>query len=468
MESFWQSDSGARTSRRVGNLGFKLSGRGAAAAILLTLASTSALAQDAINVTFPDSAKSYSVWIQDGYPNSLPTDLVAIQTKGQIQLANSVKTPTARVFVWDKATGTIADRKVSDAKDASWDVKANEFTDVPEVQISIQHDGKPVSAASVDLKDGARTQSQLLDSSAKGVISFFVVKGGKIDASVKYRSNGAMATPVNQSFELSAKGATPPVFKVALPDPVETVAGGAVSPAATSPGTPVASTDGTQPTPAGAPGTAATGAPARQSVQSSPFGTLIVLFVVLIAVLGAGYALMMFIKNNPEKAKATLEQLGAQIPKSPDDDMNAGIPAVPLQAPAPPQPIQKIMLGDSTPDPLGSVSPISSPSTISLGGFGGSAVAASPQLRSSSGDVIPISDVPLVVGRDPGLGLSLTGESTVSRKHAEVVKSGDSVVVRDLGSTNGTYVNGNRLQSDVVLRPGDEVQFGAIRFRYEG
>ena len=164
-------------------------------------------------------------------------------------------------------------------------------------------------------------------------------------------------------------------------------------------------------------------------------------------------------------AKAKFEQLGIQIPKPPDDDLNAGIPAVPLAAPAPPQPVQKIMLGDSSPDPLAGSGPVA---PISMGGFGGHAIASSPQLRSASGDVIPISDTPLVVGRDPGLGLSLVGESTVSRRHAELAKRGDSVVVKDLGSTNGTYVNGSKLQGEVALRPGDEVQFGAIRFRFEG
>jgi pSer/pThr/pTyr-binding forkhead associated (FHA) protein len=38
----------------------------------------------------------------------------------------------------------------------------------------------------------------------------------------------------------------------------------------------------------------------------------------------------------------------------------------------------------------------------------------------------------------------------------------------DHGSTNGTFVNGAKVSGEAFLRPGDEVQFGAIRFRYEG
>jgi hypothetical protein len=199
-------------------------------------------------------------------------------------------------------------------------------------------------------------------------------------------------------------------------------------------------------------------------VESSPVGSFVVLFVVLAAVLFAGYQGMQYMKKNPDKARSTLEQLGAQIPKPGDDQLNDGVPNMPIQAPAPPQPAQKIMLGDSSPDPLAGAAPYNPYSAPA----GTSAVASSPQLRSALGDVIPIGDSPLVVGRDVGLGLSLASESSVSRRHAEVAKGPGGVVVRDLGSTNGTYVNGAKLQGETVLRPGDELRFGAVAFRYEG
>jgi pSer/pThr/pTyr-binding forkhead associated (FHA) protein len=66
-----------------------------------------------------------------------------------------------------------------------------------------------------------------------------------------------------------------------------------------------------------------------------------------------------------------------------------------------------------------------------------------------------------------GLGLSLVNESTVSRHHAEVTRTGDAVTVKDLGSTNGTYVNGVKLDGERTLSPGDYVQFGAVKLRYE-
>jgi pSer/pThr/pTyr-binding forkhead associated (FHA) protein len=65
------------------------------------------------------------------------------------------------------------------------------------------------------------------------------------------------------------------------------------------------------------------------------------------------------------------------------------------------------------------------------------------------------------------LPVSLPGETTVSRRHAEIVRAGDRVVVEDLGSTNGTFVNDSPVTGERELASGDEVRFGAARLRYE-
>ncbi|MEU2247176.1 DUF1707 and FHA domain-containing protein [Streptomyces sp. NPDC019224] len=71
---------------------------------------------------------------------------------------------------------------------------------------------------------------------------------------------------------------------------------------------------------------------------------------------------------------------------------------------------------------------------------------------------------PLLIGRDPGNGLRLTHE-TVSRTHAELTAHGDRWLLRDLGSTNGTCVNGQRVTGTVPVREGDQVSFGRMMFR---
>ena len=76
---------------------------------------------------------------------------------------------------------------------------------------------------------------------------------------------------------------------------------------------------------------------------------------------------------------------------------------------------------------------------------------------------IPIQTNPFVIGRQSDLSLSLPC-LTVSNHHAEIAVDGDLVWLRDLDSTNGTYVNGRRVFSEHALSSGDLVQFGNVIF----
>jgi DNA-binding NarL/FixJ family response regulator len=69
----------------------------------------------------------------------------------------------------------------------------------------------------------------------------------------------------------------------------------------------------------------------------------------------------------------------------------------------------------------------------------------------------------LTIGTDPGNDLVLAGDTTVSRIHAVVEHIGAGFSLRDLGSRNGTSVNGERLAGERALRPGDEIRVGRTR-----
>lgn len=71
---------------------------------------------------------------------------------------------------------------------------------------------------------------------------------------------------------------------------------------------------------------------------------------------------------------------------------------------------------------------------------------------------------PLRIGRDPANGLRLNHE-TVSRVHAELRNHDGLWILKDLGSTNGTTVNGRRVIGSVVVREGDQVAFGKVAYR---
>ncbi|WP_228452447.1 FHA domain-containing protein [Rathayibacter toxicus] len=68
------------------------------------------------------------------------------------------------------------------------------------------------------------------------------------------------------------------------------------------------------------------------------------------------------------------------------------------------------------------------------------------------------------VGRHPEAGIFLD-DVTVSRRHAEFVRRGTSFEVRDLGSLNGTYFDGARIES-ALLTDGSEVQVGKFRLTF--
>ena len=69
----------------------------------------------------------------------------------------------------------------------------------------------------------------------------------------------------------------------------------------------------------------------------------------------------------------------------------------------------------------------------------------------------------LVLGRAPGCQL-VFDDDTVSRRHAELRMTDGRWILRDLGSSNGTWVNGRQVMEAEVV-PGDQVQLGGYGFR---
>ena len=75
------------------------------------------------------------------------------------------------------------------------------------------------------------------------------------------------------------------------------------------------------------------------------------------------------------------------------------------------------------------------------------------------GKVYPLEKGELFIGRDLSNDIVIN-DPEISRRHARLINQGSGFMVEDLGSTNGTFVNGQRLVGPNVLRPGDVVTFG--------
>jgi len=73
-----------------------------------------------------------------------------------------------------------------------------------------------------------------------------------------------------------------------------------------------------------------------------------------------------------------------------------------------------------------------------------------------------------VVGRAPANGVPIDGDEFASAQHARIQAGSDGVWIEDLGSTNGTFVNGARVTSRRLLQPGDVVRIGETELQLEG
>src|SRR5919107_830861 len=72
----------------------------------------------------------------------------------------------------------------------------------------------------------------------------------------------------------------------------------------------------------------------------------------------------------------------------------------------------------------------------------------------------------LEIGRSAAVGVSLPEVMSISRKHARLRYIGPAVTIEDLGSTNGTYINGQPIHGRAVLRSGDRFQTAAVHFKF--
>jgi len=81
------------------------------------------------------------------------------------------------------------------------------------------------------------------------------------------------------------------------------------------------------------------------------------------------------------------------------------------------------------------------------------------------GPDIPLGRGPILVGRHPLCDVRLPS-IRVSRRHCCLTEVDGVVIVRDLGSTNGTSINGRRVEAG-RLRPGDELAIANLRYRLE-
>jgi FHA domain/Domain of unknown function (DUF1707) len=87
-----------------------------------------------------------------------------------------------------------------------------------------------------------------------------------------------------------------------------------------------------------------------------------------------------------------------------------------------------------------------------------------------TGARLPVLALPVQPGRSVTVGRSpncdcVVADASVSRRHLQLSRTDERWLLRDLGSRNGTRVNGVRVTEDAEVRPGDQVSLGDVRYR---
>ncbi len=167
--------------------------------------------------------------------------------------------------------------------------------------------------------------------------------------------------------------------------------------------------------------------------------------IILAGVLAVGGAIVVVV-TRPKKRFATTRVPGASVG-----------PAAQMRSPVAPQQQAPRQTGHQPIQPI-AVPAARAPSR-------GVVVVASGGL---SGQRFVLGPTPITVGKGPS-NIQITDDPTVSTRHAQLYQAGADFVVADLGSTNGTFVNNQRVTQPTRLGDGDLVRFGntQIKFRTE-
>ncbi|MEA2348450.1 MAG: hypothetical protein QOG62_2237 [Thermoleophilaceae bacterium] len=86
-------------------------------------------------------------------------------------------------------------------------------------------------------------------------------------------------------------------------------------------------------------------------------------------------------------------------------------------------------------------------------------------MASTPGEEIPLGEG-VMLGRSAGADIQIE-DKFASNNHARLYTRAGAAYVEDLGSTNGTYLNGRRLNGSSPLAPGDSIRIGDTEFRYQ-
>jgi hypothetical protein len=382
-------------------------------------------AQAQLKLTFP-SGGMHRVWVSSATPDQKILGTPTSEKTVTISEAELAKGDVVKVL--DVATNNLAQKSKKDAGTA-WELKETDYTRLGKILVlSFDESHQPVMVTAM-LKFGTESATLMMDSSGDGAFIIGALPG-KVTATCSYMADGQTKQGPTVTYDF-------PLKRPMADMTVGLVVAGKVAPLPAEP-------KKAEPAKSKSDSSESTPSPASEHEG----GTNWFAYVAVLAV-GAGivYALTKYLPQNRKLIEEKLAKVGMQLP-SDEPPAPDPVPVAPKQAP-----VEKIIL-----DPASDPAPVASVAGAVL----------NPRLVDGSGGVLLLLEGQTVIGREEGPDVTQVADQTLSRRHAEIQRRGDTVSLKDLGSTNGTYRNNQKLtDSAVTLVPGDTIQFGGVRYRYE-
>jgi hypothetical protein len=417
--------------------------------VLIALLAGLAMAAGQVKITFPD-ASGKTIWVLADLPTSMPPGGREFAVKAvNLDIPDGFENGT--ILILDKGEGNVALKGVSAAK-SGWTLSESDWR-IAEAIIQVDLDGKPLNAGMVIVDGGGR---QIGSTISQGEAKLFNVPVGQIQVTVKFGEVGAEKISPSQTLTLSLERTeTVPTRKILITSSAES-GGHQEKGDERPPGAKEPAKGETAPPP--------TSEEDEAGGILAMCGSFILWLLVLVGVAALLLFAIRYLKSHQGKVAGGLQSLGIQIPDGSDTaSIPVSEPASKEVASAAPvvQPGHCPYCGQ--PESQCVCQPAASPSVATAA----VAQGAAHRLVSDSGVSLSIPDGVSIIGREAGSAQLVVSDPTVSRIHAEIEKSGGRIVLRDKGSSNGTFVNGAKISGDTEIRIGDTVQFGAVRMRVE-
>ena len=410
-----------------------------------------------LKIIVPDEGEHYARFIpspETKKPMELPHRFTDTSTTVPIPPGLG-KNP--RLAVDDVKSGNTA--VVEIPKGNTLELKRLDFDHVHSLKVVVSYNGKPVQVAQVTLTPkGGEPRHQNIDSASQGTAVFLDVPAGDAILKIVYGDTKVETKTIEVSGDHPAGVVyIPAVLSNAVPT-LDAPLPGPASPA---------KAEGEPSAPAAPPGIQ----PAVP-VQESGGGLAGILGTILGLGVAGGAIYLLYRWAQSGGMAATLKNAGIEV-SAPTPGSDAGTPWNPNAAPPP------VVSDPSICQFCGQKKDASGNCACTLAGTAINTGPASPAIPTQprlvatmgvySGSVFPITanGSGVSLGREPTNEVSLANDTTVSRRHASIRVDGGQFVIADEGSSNGVYVNGVKIAGAQPINPGDEVQIGNTRFRFE-